>query len=127
MKNSSLSKNVVLVLFAIALSGCSLLPQPASTLQLEEHQLTGAPELVPLGFEPLQGTQEEVHARHTIERALIVSNEAFPEYGNPAITSLGENTELKAIVVTATQGQPDQTVRLLRRDELVFEAPAGFP
>lgn len=127
MKNSSLSKIVVLVLFAIALSGCTLLPQRASTLQLEEHQLTGAPELVPLGFEPLQGTQEEVLARHAIERGMIVSNETFPVDGNPAITSMGENTELEAIVVTTTQGQPDQSVRLLRGDELVFEAPAGFP
>ena len=127
MKNSSLSKIVVLVLFTIALSGCSLLPQRTSTLQLEEHQITGAPELVPLGFEPLQGTQEEILAKHSSERALNVSNEAFPVDGNPAITSLGENTELKAIVVTATQGQPDQTVRLLRGDELIFEAPAGLP
>jgi hypothetical protein len=127
MKNSSLSRIIVLLLFVIALSGCTLLPQRTSTLQLEEHQLTGAPELVPLGFDPLQSTQEEVLAKHANERAFTVSNDAFPVDGNPAITSLGESAELTAIVVTAIQGQPDQSVRLLRGDELVFEAPAGLP
>jgi len=127
MKNRSISRIVVVLLFVIVLSGCSLLPQRASKLQLEEHRLAGAPELVPLAFEPLQGNQEEIFAKHAIERALIVSSEAFPVDGNPAITSLGENAELKAVVVMATPGQPDQTVRLLRGDELLFEAPAGMP
>lgn len=127
MKNCSISRIVVLLFFMIVLSGCSLLPQSTGKLQLEEHQLTGAPELVPLGFEPLQGTQEEILAKHASERALIVSSEAFPIDGNPAITSMGENTELTAVVVSATQGQPDQTVRVLRGDELLFEVPAGMP
>lgn len=127
MKNTSLSRIVVLVFFVIALNGCTLLPQRVSTLQLEEHQLSSAPELVPLGFDPLQDSQEEVLAKHASERALIVLNEVFTDNGNPAITSLGENAELKAVVVNATPGQPDQTVRLVRGDELVFEAPAGLP
>jgi hypothetical protein len=127
MKNSSISRVVVLLLFVIALSGCTLLQQRTSKLQLDEYQLTGAPELVPLGFKPLQVSQEAVLAKRVSERALIVSNEAFPIDGNPAITSLGENAELKAVVVMATPGQPDQTVRLFRGDELLFEAAAGMP
>lgn len=127
MKNNSHSGIVVLVLFVITLSGCTFLPQGSSTLQVEEHQLTGAPELVPFGFEPLQSNQAEILAKHSSERTLKVFNQVFTDDGNPAITSLGENAELKAVVVNATQGQPDQTVRLMRGDELVFEAPAGLP
>lgn len=127
MKNSSISRVIVLLLFVIALSGCTLLPPRAITLQLEEHPLAGAPELVPLGFKPLQGSQEEILAKHASERTLVVSNETYSVDGNPAITSLGENAELKAVVVMVSPGQPDQTVRLLRGDELLFEASAGMP
>ena len=128
MRRIALSRLIVLALLGIGLSGCAAIsPNPAGTLQLSEHQLARAPELEPLRFQPLQGTLEEILAEHAGDRALGFSREVITVQGNPAITSLGEGGDLLAVLVTAAQGQPEQTVRLLRGDKPIFEAPAGLP
>jgi len=118
----------VLALLGVALGGCEAFsPESAGTLQLSEHLLAGAPELDPLGFQPLQRTQEEVLAEHAGQRAMVIAREVITVQGNPAIWSLGDSGDLLASVATAAQGQPEQTVRVLRGDKTIFETPAGLP
>jgi hypothetical protein len=94
---------------------------------LEEHPLAGVPELEPLTFQPLQGTQEEVLAVHADDRAASFSNEVITVEGNPAISSLGDNGDLLAVLATSPDGGPEQTVRVLRDGMTIFETPAGLP
>lgn len=128
MRPIKLFKLTLTVTFCIFLGGCAILsPKQAGTLKLEEHQLFGRPELTPLSFTPLDGTQAEILAKHTDERALSVINEVVTVEGSPAMSSLGESKDLQAVVVTASQGKPDQTVKLMRANEVIFQAPAGLP
>ncbi len=121
----------MLALVGLALGGCSALspssPQPAGNLQLEEHPLGGAPQLDPLTFQPIEGTQEQLLATHATDRAMTIPREVITVEGNPAISSLGESGDLVATLITATEGEPEQTVRLWRGDELIFETAAGLP
>ncbi len=112
----------------ILMGGCAILsPKQAGTLKLEEHRLSGPPELTPLSFTPLDGTQAEVLAKHSDERALHIINEVVTVEGSPALSSLGESKDLQAVVVTASQGKPDQTVKVMRANEVIFQASAGLP
>lgn len=119
---------VILVLVGSGLSRCtSSSPQLADRLQLEEHRLAGAPELDPLKFQPLQGTQEEILAEYANDRSIGFAKDISTYQGNPAIYSLGEREDLFAVLVTSEQGQPEQTVRLLSGDQIIFETYAGLP
>jgi hypothetical protein len=128
MKQITLSWYIVLVLLGFVLGGCGAFAQKsAGILQLREYQLAGAPELEPFAFKPIELTQEEVLAEHASDRAARVSKEVITRQGNPAISSLGDSSDMAAIVVTASQGQPEQTVRVLRGDKTIYETPAGLP
>lgn len=124
----SVSRLILSAFLCLALGGCAVIfPKPNVTLELEEHQLTDAPEPAPLNFQPLDGTQEEILAKHADERTTTVSNETFSFDGNPAISSLGDKKDLMAVVLITNPNQLDQTVKLFRGDEIVFEAPGGLP
>jgi hypothetical protein len=113
---------------ALALSGCApSTSTPAGSLQVEEHELAEAPEIESRAFRPLQGTMDEVLAAHAAERAATFPNEVGMVEGGPAITSLGESGDLLAVMTTATEGQPEQTVTVFRGDEAIFETTAGLP
>ena len=117
-----------MALLGLALSACgTATPPSAGTLQLVEHQLAGPPQLEPLRFQPLQGSQEEVLAEHASDRAMVISSQVTTVRGNPTISSLGEVGDLVAELVTAAQGKPEQTVKLSRGGRIVFETPAGLP
>jgi hypothetical protein len=128
MRHIALFVFVILVLVGFGLSGCSASTQQrAGALQLEEHRLVGAPELETLGFQPLQGTQEEILAVHAIDRSRGFSNEVSMVQGNPAILSLGDSGDLLAVLITSGQGQPEQTVRVWKGGKIVLETAAGLP
>jgi hypothetical protein len=116
------------ILVGFALSGCGASsPQSGAPLQLIEHPLAAAPQPDPLEFQPLQGTQEEALAQHAVERAAGYARTVISVGGNPAIASLGDNTDLLAVLATSAQGQPDQTVSILRGNESIFQTSAGLP
>jgi len=117
---------VVLSLLGLALSACASSSPKTGALQLEEHPLTGAPNLTPLQFQPVNGTQEEVLAKHASDRAAVISAAVTTVDGNPAISSLGDNGDLLAVLTTSAQG-PQQTVTVSRGSEVVFETDAGLP
>lgn len=118
----------ILFLIVFSFSGCAVFsPQSAGTLDLEEHQLAGPPQPDPLSFQPLQGSQEEVLAEHAIERSSVIVQETSTLQGNPAILSQGERKDLLAVLFTAEQGQPEQTVKVMKGDNSIFETKAGLP
>ena len=128
MTRESFSRVGGLVVLSLILGACqtSSLPSPES-LELVDHQLVGPPELEPLIFQPLQGSQEEVLADHAKERAMALPNQITTVDGRPTISSLGQRGDLVAELVTASPGPPEQTVRLFRDDEMIFETFAGLP
>ncbi len=118
---------VSLVLFLLVfLCGCAG-AKSGNSLQLEDHALRGAPQVIPLTFEPVDSTQAEIFAVHATERAAKITYEITAPEGNPVLESQGEPKDLKAVVLTATSGQPLQTVRLLGGAEVIFETPGGLP
>ncbi len=124
MKPKTLCIVAVLMLLALALGGCG---QADSTLRLEEHALASAPQPDPLRFQPNDGTQQEILAKHALPRSLTFSAATTTLGGNPAISSLGESGDLTAVLLTSAQGQPSQTVRVMRAGELLLQVDAGMP
>ena len=120
---------ITLALFGLGLSGCAAIPpQPAvPILQLEEHRLAGAPELDPLHFQPIIGTQEEVLAEHASDRAMVFSKAIITAGGEPAISSPGDSGDFLAVLSTSTSAAPVQTVRVLHGGKVIFETDAGLP
>jgi hypothetical protein len=128
MKQNYLFRIVVLFLLGSSLNACgSPRMEQASPLQLEEHPLAGAPQPEAFRFQPLDGSQQEVLAKHAQDRARVFAVETVMVEGNPSITSLGESSDLLAVLVPSAPGSQAQSVRVLRGDETLLETPAGLP
>lgn len=123
MNNRMVKVGVVLFLL-VFLVGCA---KTGNSLKLEEHSLRGAPQVIPLTFEPVKSTQAEIMAAHATERGAKIAYEITAPDGNPLLESQGELKDLQATVFTATTGQPMQTVQLLRGGEVIFQTPGGLP
>jgi hypothetical protein len=116
------------VMLAAALAACTPSgPQLPGGLQLEEHPLADAPTPEPLSFQPVQGTMDEVLARHAGDRTGAYSIEIVTQDGNPALRSMGESDDLVARVVPPPEDPLRQIVKLYRGDEEIFTADAGLP
>jgi len=128
MRRVALTSLVMLTLFEIAMSGCvASSSRSVASLQLSEHQLARAPELEPFAFQPLEASQEEVLSEHASDRAMRILTPTTRVQGNLVISSLGDGRGLVAVLMPASEGQPEQTVRLLSGNDTVFEAAAGLP
>lgn len=120
-----LALTVVLIL---TLSACNApTPPKAPQLKLEEHPLAQKPEVGPLSFQPVDNTQAEVLSRHSDLRTQSIAGVVQTVDGNPALFSQGEKTDMVAIVTTATDGDPIQTVQVRQGDKVLFEVSAGLP
>lgn len=115
-----------IIVAALAACAPSSSPWPGG-LQVEEHALAAAPEPVPLVFQPVQGTQDEILARHADDRTAAYSIEIVTQDGNPALRSMGESDDLVARVVPPPEDPLRQIVKLYRGDEEIFTADAGLP
>lgn len=112
----------------MSLSGCAASSQQfPSSLQLEEHQLLGAPDLENFSFQSVQGDQEQILAYHADQRSMTFPKEVSDFEGDPAILSLGDREDLLAVLVTPVQGQLDMVVKVMDGGEVIFETYAGFP
>jgi hypothetical protein len=128
MKHSHSSRLLAIGMLAAALAACSpSTPRLPGGLQLEEHALAAAPAPDSLSFQPLQGTQEEILARHAADRAATYSNEVVSVDGNPAMRSLGETGDLIAQLVPSPEDPLRQTVKVYRGDEEILVVDAGMP
>jgi hypothetical protein len=118
----------IMGLIGSSLSGCAASSQPLSgSLQLEEHQLLGAPDSESFSFQPVQGDQEQILANHADQRSMTYPKEVRTIEGNPVISSLGDTEDLLAVLVTPVQGQPEMVVRVIDGGEVIFENYAGLP
>jgi hypothetical protein len=96
-------------------------------LSLEEHALRRAPELDPLAFFPIRGSQEQVLARHAAQRDRGFPDRLYFEHGDPALWAPWDGDRLVALLLTAEGATPQQTVELLSGDQVLFSTPAGLP
>lgn len=67
-------------------------------LQVEEHELAGPPRLGPLTFEPVQGSQESVLARHAAERDRRLPDRLTFVDENPALWAEWGDGRLLAVL-----------------------------
>ena len=102
-------------------------PQWPGGLHVEEHALAAAPEPVPLVFEPLGETQEEILAKHAGDRTGQYLMDITMLDGNPAMMSLGESDDLIAKVISSTEDPLRQTVKLYRGEEEILAVDGGLP
>ncbi len=114
---------------ALVLAGCSApLAQPTTAPAVaggpslvEEYVLKSAPELEPLTFVPVDGTQESVLARHRAQRERAADTRV------PTQAMLGAD-RLEARVVEKPGSGKGYTlaVELTRNGQVVYTAPAGM-
>jgi hypothetical protein len=116
-----------LALFGLILGACAPTSPGTGELELEEHALAAAPQLEPLTFQPLEGTQDQIQARHAEERKSRLVCEVNMVDGQPAIASLGEPGDLVARIVPATDDPMRSIAKVYRGEEEVFSADAGLP
>lgn len=98
-----------------------------TTLQLEQHLLTGAPSPDPLSFEPVDEGMQNVLDRHADLRASRFHPETTTYQGNPALLPLGIGSDLLAVLITSTQDPPQQTAEVIRNGQSIFSTSAGLP
>ena len=117
----------IVVLICLCLGGCGFLnpvsPQTPSTLppelSIEEHALQSAPELEPLTFVPVEGTQEEVLSKHQDKRATVPS----PHGGTGA--SLEDDNLTATTNVTNTDEGQEVSVEVSRDGEMIYSMQLG--
>ena len=109
---------------AATVAGSQLLP---GGLRLEEHLLLAAPELDPLTFLPVSGTEDQVLSRHAAERAQALPSRLFFEDGSPCLWAPWDGDQLVARLRAADEDPLEQIVELWQGDTLLLTAPAGLP
>jgi hypothetical protein len=117
-----------LLILGLALAACGRSATPtAATLRLEEHELSAAPQAEPFVFRPVDGTQDSVLAIHAVQRTDRYPNTQTTLHGNPALSSIGDDTGLTAELATASGNPPQQTALVWRGDQQIFSTDAGLP
>jgi hypothetical protein len=101
-----------------------------SELSVEEYPLKNAPNVEPLTFMPMQGTQEEILAKHQQERGNSFPDNSFFVNGQPGISVQLGNEKLVALEsftdsVTSQGTFQKVSVQLSRGGEIIYSIPAG--
>jgi hypothetical protein len=105
-------------------------PSLPSELSVEEYPLKNAPNVEPLTFMPMQGTQEEILAKHQQERGNSFPNNSFFVNGQPGISVQLGNEKLVALesftdTVTSQGTFQKVSVQVSRDGEIIYSIPAG--
>lgn len=91
---------VVFVMISLIMAGCaSGTDSTRATLSVEEHPLTGSPQIDPFVFTPMDGSQEEVLKLHAADRSLSFPDQSTTIAGNFAFTG---NLDGKPLVAAQT-------------------------
>jgi len=96
-------------------------------LRLEESPLIREPDLDPLSFLPAEGTQEQVLARHAVQRRATFPDRFSFDGDRPSVWAPWRDGTLVAELATASSDPPQQTVELRYGEQVLFSAPAGLP
>jgi len=118
----------LLVLFTTGLVACgpSQLRLPGN-LVLEEHALSQPPGSDSFTFDPLEDTQEEILAKHPVERSRVFPITVSMVDDNPALKAQWDGGELVAVMYTSKGDPPQQTVELSNAGRVLFTTSAGLP
>jgi hypothetical protein len=116
----------------ICLVGCNPQTAPPSIISpkvvVEEYPLKGAPDLEPLSFIPVEGTQEGILAKHQKERGnTYPANSPFFAGQSGVPVQLGNDTlTAEEIFSDAVLGEMQKvTVHVLRNGIVIYSIPAG--
>jgi len=101
-----------------------------SELSVEEYPLKNAPDLEPLTFLPMQGTQEEILAKHQQERGKSLPDSSFFDDAQSGMSVQLRNEKLVALesftdTVTSQGTFQKVSVQVSRAGEIIFSIPAG--
>jgi hypothetical protein len=121
-------RSLAMGILVVILAACAPLSLPWSRgLVLEEHALVAAPESIPLTFQPLQGTQDDILAKHARDRSQTYSSVTLSKDGKPAMQSVGDSDELLAVIVSSAENPLRQIAKVYRGDQEIFSVDAGMP
>jgi hypothetical protein len=116
------------VMIVMIISACAsqqtLLP---GDLTIEEYALSQPPNTDNFGFQPMEGSMDEILAKHAAERGNVVQRTYFMADGNPALKALFDGGELLAISLSDAENIPQQIVELSHNGQVIFTVPAGLP
>lgn len=121
----------MLALACISLSGCVLFnaapAQAPSTLPpeltIEEHALKDGPDLEPLTFVPVEGTQEEILSKHRAKRATSARSPCHTE----CEASLDGHNLTATTFVTDTTGAQEVRAEVFEDGEVIHTVQLGDP
>jgi len=99
----------------------------AGGLRLEESALIREPDLDTPTFLPAEGTQEQILARHAVQRRATFPDRSSFDGDRPTMWAPWRDGTLVAEVVTASGDPPQQTVELRYGEQVLFSTPAGLP
>jgi hypothetical protein len=125
---------VALAFIFLCLNGCNSKQATQTSLpaglNVEEYPLQDAPTLDPLSFVPVQGTQEEILAKHQQERSMSFQDNHILFNNQPAISAQLGNENLVASesytdTVTSQGTFQKVTVQVYQDGMVIFSIPAG--
>lgn len=114
------------LLFAV-LAACGTSNNLPGGLILEEHPLSGAPDIDSFSFQPVDSTQEEILSRNSEERAKVEPADYTFIDGNPAIVKPWGGGDLTAVLSTGAGEFPQQEIQVSALGEVIFKTSAGMP
>jgi hypothetical protein len=99
-------------------------------LSIEEYPLKNAPGVEPLTFMPIQGTQQEILAKHQQERGLAFPDNSFFTNGNAGMSVQLGNDKVEALesstdMVSDLGTFQKVTVQVSRAGQTIYSIPAG--
>ena len=112
--------------------GWKVLPQPppipnSAGLTLEENQIVGEPDLDPLTFQPLYGSQQEVVKRHAQVMQPQYSIQLDFAQGDKSITAIGDS-HWKVIEPITIEGDGSGVkIRLEQDGKMIFRSNDWYP
>jgi hypothetical protein len=125
---------VVLIISSILYYGCSLKETSKSSipkeLVIEETQLRDIPNLEPLTFIPVQGTQNEILAKRKQQRDDVYTDNSFFDNYQFGMSLTQGNDIIKAIETTTPNTTDKGTfekvyIQITRNGENIYSIPAG--
>lgn len=125
------ARGIIIALVSLSLGGCaisnSISPQTASALppelSIEEHTLEDGPDLEPLTFVPVEGTQEEILSKHRAKQATSARSPCHTE----CEASLDGHNLTATTFVTDTTGAQEVRAEVFENGEVIHTVQLGDP
>jgi len=98
-----------------------------SGLRIDEYALQDSPDLEPLTFVPLQGSQQEILSQHEEERSLTFLNNSFFADGHYSMSvDFGGHGLVAREVITSNDNKPAHlTIEVMQGDNVIYSIPTG--